>query len=119
MLRFTVRLASSVCVAVTTFDISWDIQLWSQEHRCRQLSRDPMRWWGQRPGLAQSMGYSYSKNWRRPHFYISTRTDMVHIKRVTALEGDIVKPKHRNELLLVPKGCCWMESDNPVNANDS
>ncbi|KAL6739351.1 hypothetical protein Aduo_012820 [Ancylostoma duodenale] len=52
--------------------------------------------------------------------------DKIHIKRVTAVEGDIVscsmthfRPKHRNELLLVPKGCCWMESDNPVNANDS
>ncbi|RCN28265.1 hypothetical protein ANCCAN_25994 [Ancylostoma caninum] len=45
--------------------------------------------------------------------------DKIHIKRVTAVEGDLVRPKHRNELLLVPKGCCWMESDNPVNANDS
>ena len=55
----------------------------------------------------------------------------VHIKRVAAIEGDLIRyintfyrkimyrPKHRAELMIVSKGTYWMEGDNPINSNDS
>ncbi|CAJ0937687.1 unnamed protein product, partial [Mesorhabditis belari] len=45
--------------------------------------------------------------------------DQVHIKRCTAIEGGVVKPKRRDELMIIPTGTYWMESDNPHNALDS
>ncbi|CAI2350208.1 unnamed protein product [Caenorhabditis sp. 36 PRJEB53466] len=43
-----------------------------------------------------------------------------YIKRITAVEGQIVRPEHRRELITeIPKGHYWMEGDNPVNRNDS
>ncbi|KAK6049809.1 hypothetical protein COOONC_12686 [Cooperia oncophora] len=119
MLRFAVRLTSSVCVAVTTFDIVGHPAVVTGASMWPTLEGTDARWWYR--------DFVWLSPWgiRSPRIgdvltFISPREpDMVHIKRVTAVEGDIVKPKHRNELLLVPKGCCWMESDNPVNANDS
>ncbi|GMS95669.1 hypothetical protein PENTCL1PPCAC_17844, partial [Pristionchus entomophagus] len=43
----------------------------------------------------------------------------VLIKRVTALEGNLIRRKPNSELFIIPEGHCWMESDNDVNANDS
>ncbi|VDM99500.1 unnamed protein product [Thelazia callipaeda] len=42
-----------------------------------------------------------------------------HIKRVTALDGDVIRLKKGPNLFEIPAGCCWMESDNPNNHNDS
>ena len=42
------------------------------------------------------------------------------IKRIIALEGDIVKnDKYSFEETLVPKGHCWVEGDNPTASVDS
>ncbi|CAI4229584.1 unnamed protein product [Auanema sp. JU1783] len=54
------------------------------------------------------------------HTFTSPRDPTnTHIKRITALENDVIKVRDRNELMIIPKGCCWMESDNPSFANDS
>lgn len=45
--------------------------------------------------------------------------DKQHIKRVTAREGDIIRPRRGPALISIPEGCCWMESDNPRNSKDS
>uniref|UniRef100_A0A915Q477 Calpain catalytic domain-containing protein n=1 Tax=Setaria digitata TaxID=48799 RepID=A0A915Q477_9BILA len=45
--------------------------------------------------------------------------DKRHIKRVTAVDGDIIKPKRGPSYIEVPTGCYWMESDNPNNYYDS
>lgn len=42
------------------------------------------------------------------------------LKRVLALGGDYVKKAHgRGEPVLVPKGHCWIEGDNPAMSHDS
>ncbi|PIO69927.1 hypothetical protein TELCIR_08239 [Teladorsagia circumcincta] len=97
MLRFAVRLTSSVCVAVTTFDIVGHPAVVTGASMSPTLEGSDARWWHR------------DLVWLCPW---GIRTPKI---------GDVLTfmPKHRNELLLVPKGCCWMESDNPVNANDS
>ncbi|MFH4973672.1 hypothetical protein AB6A40_000381 [Gnathostoma spinigerum] len=45
--------------------------------------------------------------------------DKRHIKRVTAKEGDFVRQRRTGRLFEIPRGYCWMESDNPKNAKDS
>ncbi|VIO92638.1 calpain family protein 1, isoform d, putative [Brugia malayi] len=42
-----------------------------------------------------------------------------HIKRITAMDGDIIRPKRGPSFLEIPTGCYWMESDNPNNYCDS
>uniref|UniRef100_A0A158Q8T4 Calpain catalytic domain-containing protein n=1 Tax=Elaeophora elaphi TaxID=1147741 RepID=A0A158Q8T4_9BILA len=42
-----------------------------------------------------------------------------HIKRITAVDGDIIRPKRGPSFLEIPTGCYWMESDNPNNHSDS
>lgn len=42
-----------------------------------------------------------------------------HIKRVTAVDGDVIRPKVGPKFVEIPSGCCWMESDNPKNDFDS
>ncbi|VDO70906.1 unnamed protein product [Heligmosomoides polygyrus] len=119
MLRFTVRVTSSVCIAMTAFDVVGHPAVVTGDSMLPTLEGSDARWWRR--------DFVWLTPWgtRRPGIgdvltFISPREpSKVHIKRVTAIEGDVLRPKHRNELLLVPKGCCWMESDNPVNANDS
>ncbi|KAL1124609.1 hypothetical protein AAG570_001233 [Ranatra chinensis] len=42
------------------------------------------------------------------------------IKRVIGLEGDIINTlSHRNPVVKVPKGHCWVEGDNSDNSMDS
>ncbi|KAF8374757.1 immp-2 [Pristionchus pacificus] len=38
--------------------------------------------------------------------------DRVLIKRVTAVEGSLVRRKPNSELFIVPEGSCWLTSDN-------
>ncbi|CAG9529497.1 unnamed protein product [Cercopithifilaria johnstoni] len=45
--------------------------------------------------------------------------DKRHIKRITAVDGDIIRPKRGPSFLEIPNGCYWMESDNPNNYSDS
>ncbi|KAK6747686.1 hypothetical protein RB195_000716 [Necator americanus] len=119
MFRFTVRLATGACVAATMFDVIGHPAVVTGASMSPTLEGSDARWWHRDLVWLTPWGV------QKPHTgdvitFVSPREpDKVHIKRVTAVEGDIVRPKHRNELLLVPKGCCWMESDNPVNANDS
>ncbi|XGW30381.1 hypothetical protein V3C99_009396 [Haemonchus contortus] len=119
MLRFTVRVTSSVCVAMTAFDIVGHPAVVTGASMSPTLEGSDARWWHRDLVWLSPWGIR-SPNIGDILTFISPREPyMMHIKRVTGLEGDLVMPKHRNELLIVPKGCCWMESDNPVNANDS
>ncbi|TKR67696.1 hypothetical protein L596_023807 [Steinernema carpocapsae] len=43
----------------------------------------------------------------------------VHVKRITATEGKVVRPKIGPSFLTVPEECIWVQSDNPKNHNDS
>uniref|UniRef100_A0A1I7YPE8 Mitochondrial inner membrane protease subunit 2 n=1 Tax=Steinernema glaseri TaxID=37863 RepID=A0A1I7YPE8_9BILA len=43
----------------------------------------------------------------------------VHVKRIVATEDKLVRPFIGPPSLIVPPGCCWMQSDNPTNHNDS
>ncbi|VDM28760.1 unnamed protein product [Toxocara canis] len=52
-------------------------------------------------------------------FVSPVEPDKQHIKRVTACEGDIIRPRKGPAFLSIPEGCCWMESDNPKNSKDS
>ncbi|KAL4003794.1 Peptidase S24-like family protein [Acanthocheilonema viteae] len=45
--------------------------------------------------------------------------DKRHIKRITAVDGDIIRPKSGPSFLEIPTGCYWMESDNPNSYSDS
>uniref|UniRef100_A0A8R1DWE2 Mitochondrial inner membrane protease subunit 2 n=1 Tax=Caenorhabditis japonica TaxID=281687 RepID=A0A8R1DWE2_CAEJA len=53
--------------------------------------------------------------------FISPRDpSSTYIKRITAVEGQIVRPERLQQLFTeIPKGHYWMEGDNPVNRNDS
>ncbi|VDM56000.1 unnamed protein product [Angiostrongylus costaricensis] len=120
MLRFVARMASSVCVAVTAFDVVGHPAVVTGASMSPTLEGSDARWWH------RDMVWLTPRRIRSPYIgdiitFVSPREpDKVHIKRVTALEGDIdFRPKYRNEFMLVPKGCCWMESDNPENACDS
>lgn len=42
-----------------------------------------------------------------------------HIKRVIAVDGNIIRPRKSSTFVEVPVGHCWMESDNPTNHCDS
>ncbi|GMT24183.1 hypothetical protein PFISCL1PPCAC_15480, partial [Pristionchus fissidentatus] len=64
------------------------------------------------PQLGDVMTFTYYSSSPRNH-------SKVLIKRVTSLEGGLVRRKPNSELLIVPEGHCWMESDNGKNANDS
>uniref|UniRef100_A0A0N5AGU4 Mitochondrial inner membrane protease subunit 2 n=1 Tax=Syphacia muris TaxID=451379 RepID=A0A0N5AGU4_9BILA len=42
-----------------------------------------------------------------------------HIKRLIAREDDVIEPRNGSGRLVIPKKCCWMESDNPKGSKDS
>ncbi|KAJ3054955.1 hypothetical protein HK097_000249, partial [Rhizophlyctis rosea] len=56
---------------------------------------------------------------------LPTNPDLTMVKRITALEGDIVRPHYRdgtlapNTLIRIPKGHCWVEADEPYHGMDS
>lgn len=45
------------------------------------------------------------------------------VKRIIALEGDLVKPRpnsrSRGQMIKIPKGHCWVEGDNWASSRDS
>ncbi|CAJ0579818.1 unnamed protein product, partial [Mesorhabditis spiculigera] len=43
----------------------------------------------------------------------------IHIKRCAAVENELIRPKKREHMMIVPEGQYWMESDNPYNSLDS
>ncbi|VDM67682.1 unnamed protein product [Strongylus vulgaris] len=119
MLRFTIRAATSACVAVTVFDVVGHPAVVTGASMAPTLEGSDARWWHRDLVWLTPWGVKRPKVGEVVTFVSPRNPDKIHIKRVTAVEGDVVRPKNRNELLLIPKGCCWMESDNPVNANDS
>lgn len=47
-------------------------------------------------------------------------TNSLLIKRIIALEGDIIQTKKSdNSLIQVPTGHCWVEGENPAQSMDS
>ncbi|VDO41153.1 unnamed protein product [Haemonchus placei] len=100
MLRFTVRVTSSVCVAMTAFDIVGHPAVVTGASMSPTLEGSDSRWWHRDLVWLSPWGIR-SPNIGDVLTFISPREpDMMHIKRVTGLEGDLV-------------------IDNPVNANDS
>ncbi|KAJ3032245.1 hypothetical protein HDV00_007749 [Rhizophlyctis rosea] len=51
--------------------------------------------------------------------------DLTLIKRITALPGDVVRPRRRDgtlephTLIQIPRGHCWVEADEPFHGTDS
>lgn len=41
------------------------------------------------------------------------------IKRIIGLPGDIIENRVNNEIVVIPKGHCWIEGDNSVVSYDS
>ncbi|XP_065912134.1 mitochondrial inner membrane protease subunit 2-like isoform X1 [Dysidea avara] len=42
-----------------------------------------------------------------------------YVKRVIAVEGDVVRPRTHRSSRVIPKGHCWVEGDNGKSSNDS
>uniref|UniRef100_A0A1I7UZ84 Mitochondrial inner membrane protease subunit 2 n=1 Tax=Caenorhabditis tropicalis TaxID=1561998 RepID=A0A1I7UZ84_9PELO len=53
--------------------------------------------------------------------FVSPRDkNVVHIKRVTAVENQVVRPEsHPDWITEIPKGHYWMQGDNPQHRHDS
>ncbi|VDK76565.1 unnamed protein product [Litomosoides sigmodontis] len=120
--EFLIRLGKSVgvlSVAVVFIDvIGYPASVTGSSMEPTLLGSDKKWWkrdivWLSRFGLDKpQIGQIYT-------FIPPNDPDKRHIKRITAVDGDLIRPKRGPSFLEIPTGCYWLESDNPNNYSDS